>query len=81
MNHRGSIGRTMFCGLVITVAPALAAPITWTFTDAFVDGSQEVTGSFVFDSGTSTVLDFNFSVAAGFFVGTPLSFDPSDASN
>jgi hypothetical protein len=69
------------CALIMAAAPASAEPITWTFTDVFMHVDTEaVTGYFVYDADTLTVTDFNFTVAAGFNVGTTFSYNPGDAS-
>jgi hypothetical protein len=66
-------------GLVMASAPASADPITWTFTDAFINHQESIQGDFVYDVDTNTVSDFDITVSAGFFIGTAFSYNPGDA--
>jgi hypothetical protein len=73
-------GWMLVFGLVMASAPASADPVTWTFTDVYIDNQESVQGSFVFDTDTLTVSNFNFTVYAGYWIGTAFSYDPGDAS-
>jgi hypothetical protein len=67
-------------GLVMALMPASAGMVTWTFTNAVMDGQQSVGGFFVYDADTLAVSDFSISTSAGFFIGYAFDFNPGDAS-
>ena len=50
------VGWMLVCGLIMVVTPAFGGPITWTFTNAIMDEQRNVSGSFVYDADTTTVI-------------------------
>jgi hypothetical protein len=72
--------------LLLTFLPVLAAPVTFNLSDVNFVGGISATGSFAFDSSTSTFTDVDVTVSGpnsgffNFFASGPVAFNTIDTS-